>query len=176
MKISYAITVVNELTEIQRLLSHLLTHKREEDEIVVLYDSKNGSKQVEDFLRAQVQESQPRFYWTGGEFNNHFADWKNKLTELCTGDYIFQIDADEFPHVELMENLPDMLRDNSSVDVFLVPRVNTVAGLTDAHIQKWGWPISKMDNLIDERVMDSDSGEYLLLKKLGYIIDEVSIT
>lgn len=142
MKISYAITVCNELTEIQRLLSHLLAHKREEDEIVVLYDSKNGSKQVEEFLRAQTQQTQPKFYWTSGEFNNHFADWKNKLTSLCTGDYIFQIDADEFPHVELMENLPEMLEGNSSVDVFLVPRVNTVSGLTETHIQKWGWNVN----------------------------------
>ena len=41
MKISYAITVCNELNEIQRLLKLLLAFKRSEDEIVVLFDSTN---------------------------------------------------------------------------------------------------------------------------------------
>ena len=36
MKLSYAITVCNELTEIQKLILFLLEHKRDEDEIVVL--------------------------------------------------------------------------------------------------------------------------------------------
>ena len=29
------------------------------------------------------------------------------------------------------------------VDVILVPRVNTVEGLTDEHIQKWGWNVDE---------------------------------
>jgi branched-subunit amino acid transport protein AzlD len=46
MKISYAITVCNELVEIQRLLPFLIENKRKQDEIVVFYDSNNGSKAV----------------------------------------------------------------------------------------------------------------------------------
>ena len=53
MKITYAITVCNELMEIQKLLSLLLENKRTEDQVVVLYDQKNGSKNVEEFLRAK---------------------------------------------------------------------------------------------------------------------------
>jgi hypothetical protein len=30
---------------------------------------------------------------------------------------------------------------NENVDVMLVPRVNTVEGLTTEHIQKWGWRV-----------------------------------
>jgi hypothetical protein len=44
MKISYAIPVCNEFIEIQRLLTFLISNKRPEDEIVVLYDSVNGDK------------------------------------------------------------------------------------------------------------------------------------
>ena len=44
MKISYAITVKDELSEIQRLVSLLLNHKRSQDEIVILLDETNGSK------------------------------------------------------------------------------------------------------------------------------------
>ena len=42
MKLSYGLTVKNEEVEIQRLLGFLLEKKREEDEIVVLFDSKRN--------------------------------------------------------------------------------------------------------------------------------------
>ena len=143
MKISYAITVCNEFVEIQKLIPFLLKHKRHEDEIVVLYDSKNGSKSVEDFLRAKSINGE--FIWTPGEFNRHFADWKNKLNSLCSGDYIFQIDADEIPHLSLIKNLPTVLGHNSSVELYAIPRVNTVEGLTQEHITKWRWNLNEKE-------------------------------
>ena len=138
MKISYAITVCNEFVEIQKLIPYLLDNIRDEDEIVVLYDSKNGDTKVEEYLRAKSVN--PTYSWHSGEFDGHFANWKNKLTDLCNGDYIFQIDADEIPNNELIENLPAILEMNG-VDVILVPRVNLVDGLTDEYIQKWGWKV-----------------------------------
>ena len=78
MKISYAITVCNEFVEIQNLVSFLLENKRNEDEIVILYDSNNGEEGVEEYLRAKSVNSE--FAWHSGSFENHFADWKNKLT------------------------------------------------------------------------------------------------
>jgi len=140
MKISYAITVCNELKEIQRLIPLLLENKREEDEIIVLYDIKNGDVNVEEYLKSIVSKGE--FIFHNGEFQGHFADWKNHLTTLCSGDYIFQIDADEFPHKSLLTSLPVILEGNPNNEVFLVPRVNTVEGLTEQHIQKWGWRVS----------------------------------
>ena len=140
MKISYAVTVCNEFVEIQKLIPFLLKHKRHEDDIVVLYDSKNGDKRVEEFLRAKSINAE--FQWFKHEFDGHFADWKNKLNSYCGGDYIFQIDADEIPNEVLIENLPEILKGND-VDVILVPRVNTVEGLTDEHIQKWIWNVDE---------------------------------
>ena len=139
MKISYAITVCSELVEIQRLISHLVKYKRKQDEIVVVYDIINGSKGVEEFLRSHSINDE--FKWYPYSFDNNFADLKNYLTTLCTGNYIFQVDADEIPHISLMENLPEILSSND-IDVILVPRVNTVEGLTDEHIQKWGWRVN----------------------------------
>ena len=139
IKISYAVTVCNEFIEIQRLLAFLRDLTRYQDEIVVLYDQKNGDVQIEDFLRAKSVNSE--FAWHAGDFNHHFADWKNKLTNYCSGDYIFQIDADEIPHSALIENLPAILESNPDNEVYLVPRVNTVEGLTEKHITKWGWKV-----------------------------------
>ena len=141
MKISYAITVCNEFVEIQKLINFLLKHKRTEDEIIVLYDFKNGDEGVEDFLRSHSVNGE--FSWYPGEFKNHFADWKNYLTLLCNGDYIFQIDADEIPHEILIEQLPTILETNPENEVYLVPRVNTVTGLTKEHIIKWRWNVDE---------------------------------
>ena len=142
MKISYAITVCDEFLEIQRLLSLLLNNKRRQDEVVVLVDlSKN--KPTSELLR-YLHELSSEDYITLVEdtFNRHFANWKNILTKACKGDYIFQIDADELPNLVLIQNLPIILESNPDNEVYLVPRVNTVEGLTPEHIQMWGWNVN----------------------------------
>ena len=72
-----------------------------------------------------------------------FASQKNALIENCSGDYIFNVDADEIPHKNLINNLHTLLEGNSHVDVFYVPRVNTVEGITQSHINKWGWRVNE---------------------------------
>jgi hypothetical protein len=140
MRISYAVTVCNEFVEIQRLLKFLLENKRIQDEIVILYDEGNGDPEIESFLRANSING--GFAWHKGKFENHFADWKNHLTSLCSGDYIFQIDADEIPVKTLMQYLPDIIDANPTIDVLMVPRINTVDGLTKEHVAKWGWNVN----------------------------------
>lgn len=139
MKISYAITVCNELEEIKRLVSFLLSNKRKEDEIVILYDQSSGTQEVLNYLDNIKVEVQLRSSF----FKGHFADWKNLLTTHCEGDYIFQIDADEVPHLNLIQNLPALLEANRETDMIRVPRVNTVEGLTQDHIKKWGWNVNE---------------------------------
>jgi glycosyltransferase involved in cell wall biosynthesis len=142
MKISYAVTVCNEFKEIQRLLTFLLTNKRIHDEIVVLVDMTKNEPTSELLGYLHKLSSNDAITLSEQNFNNHFADWKNKLSNLCKGDYIFQIDADELPNENLIAVLPDVLEENNEVDVFLVPRVNTVEGLTPEHIAKWGWRVN----------------------------------
>jgi hypothetical protein len=142
MKISLAVTVCNELNEIQKLLPFLIDNKRKEDEIVILYDSKNGSKPVEDYLRANSVETYTNFIWHPYKFDGHFADMKNHLTNLCNGDYIYQIDADEMVSKYVLDFLPEVLLYNN-IDVLQVPRINTIEGLTQEHIQKWGWRVNE---------------------------------
>ncbi len=140
MKISYAIPVCNELIEIQRLIGFLLENKRDQDEIVVLYDTKNGTKEVESFLDHYNQLNW--FILKKSPFNGHFGNWKNQLTNLCSGDYIYQIDADEMISEYATQNLPLVLNYNP-VDVLLVPRINIVKGLTQKHIEKWRWKVNE---------------------------------
>jgi len=140
MKISYAITVCNEIEEIKRLIPFLLKHKREEDEIVVQQDSAELDGAVYTYLVGQKLKDTINFIEY--PLNKDFAQFKNNLTQQCSGDYIFQIDADEIPNEYLIENLPTILESND-FDVCMVPRVNTVEGLTESHIQKWGWKVNE---------------------------------
>ena len=141
MKISYAITVCNEFVEIQKLLPFLLENKRDEDEITILFDVQGGTDKVEEYLRTESVNNE--FNWIKSNFKGHFADWKNYLTTLCSGDYIFQIDADEIPNWYLINYLPEILESNPDNEVYLVPRINTVTGLTQEHITKWRWNVNE---------------------------------
>ena len=141
MKISFAITVCNELEEIKKLVPFLFEHKRPQDEIVILYDDKNGNKEVLDFLLPYNKYPNVQT-WRGFDWNNNFADWKNKLNEYCNGDYIYQIDADEMISDYMVKNLHEILSLNPNVDLIFVPRINTVQGLTNEHIQKWKWRVN----------------------------------
>jgi hypothetical protein len=142
MKISFAITVCNEIEEIKKLLPFILKNKRVNDEIVILYDEKNGDPKVLEYLlpfniKPNVQT------WRGLWWNDNFADWKNKLNEYCEGDYIYQIDADEMISEYMVKNLHEILELNKEVDLIHVPRINTVDGLTEEHIKKWGWNVNE---------------------------------
>jgi len=143
MKISYAITVCNEFIEIQRLISFLLEHKRLQDEIIVLVDLSKNEPTSELLGYLHKLSSNDQINLVEDSFRGHFADWKNLLTSKCTGEWIFQIDADEIPHENLMKNLPLLLEENPLADMIRVPRVNTVEGLTEEHIRRWGWTVNE---------------------------------
>ena len=134
--ISYAITACNEHVELERLLNQLDRNIRDIDEVVIQLDA-TATPAVEE-----VCYKYPAFTLIQFPLNNDFASFKNNLKNKCSRDYIFQIDADEYPHLELLESLPSILEANDDTDVFLVPRINTVEGLTEQHIKQWGWNVT----------------------------------
>lgn len=146
MKISYAITVCDEVNEIKRLLPFLIKNKRPNDEVVILFDQKNGDHELLEYL-LDFNKLPNVQTWRGFGWNNNFADWKNRLNDYCTGDFIFQIDADEMINEELMEILPTLFELNPEIEIFYLPRVNTVDGLTEEHIKKWKWRVDKKNRI-----------------------------
>jgi len=138
MTISYAITVCNELEEITKLVDFLSTKINKEDEIVIQYDEQSVTPEVLEYLNLQKMIHNHTII--AFPLNKDFASFKNNLKSNCTKDYIFQIDADEIPHEVLIDYLPQLLSDNP-VDIIFVPRINTVEGLTQEHIDKWKWKV-----------------------------------
>tara|TARA_R100001510_G_C7652640_1_gene210538 strand:+ start:2124 stop:2741 length:618 start_codon:yes stop_codon:yes gene_type:complete len=159
MKISYAITVCNEHNELNRLLSLLINAIRKEDEIIVQCDKDNTTSEVHIVLSNYDDIIKVIEF----PLNKDFATFKNNLKDNCTGDYIFQIDADEYLHPIFIEHLPDILESNSEVDLYWVPRINTVEGLTQDHIKKWGW---RVDN---EKRVNFPDYQSRILKNISYI-------
>jgi glycosyltransferase involved in cell wall biosynthesis len=140
--ISYAITACDEHVELERLLDQLNEYIRPEDEIVVQLDTSATEevKQVADKYNVGTKYEYHRVY---ASLNNDFASFKNSLKEHCTRDYIFQIDADEYLSEKLVMNLPAILELNPTIELYAVPRINTVEGLTPDHITKWGWHVNQ---------------------------------
>jgi hypothetical protein len=126
MKISYAITVCNEQDEIKRLLNFLIQHKRKQDEICVLLDKPKASHVLVDSL--YWYSSNDLILLKESKFNNNFADWKNEMNKMCDGDYIVNFDADEIPNENLIKLFPEIIENNSEVDLVWLPRINTLNG------------------------------------------------
>jgi hypothetical protein len=146
MKVSFAITVSTEYDEIKKLIPFLIENKRVNDEIVVLYDSKNGDENVLNFL-LEFNKLPNVQVWSSGSFDNHFADWKNKLNSYCDGDYIFQLDADEMLNETMVKNIDQFIDLNKEIDLFYFPRINTVDGITDEHVKEWRWKLDEQKRI-----------------------------
>ena len=138
--ISYAITCWNEIEELTKLLNFLQLHIRKEDEIVIQYDKSSVTDEVKQYVTL-MNSMHENHIVVGFSLNKDFASFKNNLKSHCTKDYIFQVDADEIPHEYLVEYLGEVLETNP-VDIVFVPRVNTVEGLEQSHIDKWKWNVN----------------------------------
>ena len=138
MKISYGITVHNEVKELERLLDILLVSIDEQDEVVICVDGDN--EDVKNTIELYSIDSRVIHY--SRKLNGNFSDQKNSVIEKSSGDYIFHIDADEYPNEILIQQLKQILEINE-VDLIWIPRVNTVDGFTEQDVQKWGWRVTE---------------------------------
>ena len=143
MKLSYGITVYNEAEELFRLTDLLINNIDKEDEIVICVDG-NDEK-----VKLVLENLQKTYQWNSNiiiynrKLEKDFAAHKNSVIENSTGDYIFHIDADEYPHEILLQQLKQILEMNDGVDLVWIPRVNTIEGMEQHHIQKWGWRVTE---------------------------------
>ena len=139
MKISYSILTHNETESLEKLLQSLITYKQSHDEIVVLDDYSDDAK-TEAILDYYTSAEGVIF-----EQRNLVGDYgtqKNYLKGMCSGDYSFNLDADEMIYHWFMKDIHEILEGNE-VDLIYVPRINTVEGITEQHVRSWGWSINE---------------------------------
>ena len=139
MKISYGITVHNEAEELEKLLAKLILSIDEEDEVVICVDG--DDENVKGVIELYSIDSRVIHY--NRKLNRDFSAQKNSVIEKSTGDYIFHIDADEYPHNFLVLQLKSIIEMNEGIDLIWVPRVNTIEDMEQKHIDRWGWKVSE---------------------------------
>jgi len=140
LKISYSILTHNETDSLLKLIEFLVNNKDENDEIVILDDYSDNEK-TKEILDTMCSIHEIKFEQR--HLLKDYAGQKNHLKNMCSGDYIFNLDADELPHKYLMKNIKSILDSNPTIDLYWVPRVNTVDGITQEHINKWGWNVNE---------------------------------
>jgi glycosyltransferase involved in cell wall biosynthesis len=144
LKISYGITVHNEADELNKLLEILIHKTDKEDEIVICddYSDEKTQEVITSWCQQYGHEDMKVIKVYQRKLEGDFAAQKNSVIEHCSGDYIFHLDADEYPHEILLEQIKQILEINE-VDLVWIPRVNTVEGLTDEWVNKWRWKVTE---------------------------------
>jgi len=111
----------------------------QDDEIIILDDHSD------DELTVSILQHWMQFEFVTPnqrKFEGDFAEHKNYLNSLCAGEWILQIDADELLSNGLARRLHALVESNPHADLIFIPRVNTVEGLTQEDIRRFGWNVN----------------------------------
>ena len=144
MKIGYFITACNEYEELKKLLILLRTNIDKNDCIGVLLDDENVTPEVDSLCNQFVVPNSESFRLIYSNLDKDFASFKKlgyHLFEDC--NWIFNIDADELPSSMLIQNIKQIINLNPETELIYVPRINTVEGLTQEHVNKWRWQVNE---------------------------------
>lgn len=174
--ISYAITACNEYEELNILLNVILNNKRIKDEVIVLLDENKYTTEIEFLIKMKGKGKNLKYYKY--PLDNHFGNFKNKLNEYCTKDYIFQIDADEYPSLFLMKKFSEFLGKND-VDLYRVPRLNLINNMSEKvldYITKMNWNLSYHKGFIRSEMKEIINKDfYNIIKNQGLIYNESNV-
>ena len=138
--ISFAITTHNEGEYIRDLFDQLVPHCEQTGDEIIVVDDNSTDPFTLNLLYDYADKNIIQLY--SHELNHDFGAHKNFLNSKCNGKYIFQVDADEKFNQNLLTYLHDII-DNNDIDLYLIPRVNVVNGLTEEDIRRWGWRINE---------------------------------
>lgn len=169
IKVSYTILTHNEVDTLSTVLNHIQKHKTMWDEVIIVDDYSDNLETIKILSWA---EHELEFKVFRNKLNGDFAQQKNFAASKCTNEYIFNIDADELMTDFFMEHYKEILHLNSDVEMYRLPRLNTVEGLTLNHIERWRWNITHLPTMVEEKKMVQNSDEYHLLKAYNLILNE----
>jgi len=170
MKLSLLITVHNEDVELDHLLTATKDFVEKNDIQVVLLDDYSTNIHTLDLLKKYDNNS--KYVIVKHKLDNDFGGHKQFGNEQCKSEYIWQIDADEYPSEFLLDNIIDIIDTNPSIDLFCFPRINIIYGLSEKEILKWGWEISKSSFLVDSKISELNFEQLTFLKKHDFIVKD----
>lgn len=134
MFLSYLVTCHNETTSLEKLLSNLIKHKKDNHEIVLLDDYSDNQTTLDI-----IEKYKENVVFHQHKLERNYGTHKNYGIEQCKGQWIFQLDSDECPTDLLLENIDIVLESNEANEVIWLPRMNFFIGVTQNDADQWGW-------------------------------------
>jgi glycosyltransferase involved in cell wall biosynthesis len=134
MFLSYLVTCHNETSSLDKLLSKLVQNRKDNHEIVLLDDYSDNPETLDIIQKYKEQTS-----FHQHRLDRNYGAHKNYGIEQCKGNWIFQLDGDEYPTDLLLENIDAVLESNNNNEVLWLPRLNYFAGVTELDVKTWGW-------------------------------------
>jgi len=134
MFLSYLVTCHNETSSLDKLLSKLVQNKKDNHEIVLLDDYSDNPETL-----GIIQKYKEKTSFHQHRLDRNYGAHKNYGIEQCKGNWIFQLDGDEYPTDLLLENIDVVLESNADNEVLWLPRLNYFVGVTELDVKTWGW-------------------------------------
>ena len=158
MNISYQILCKNEDSSLEALLDLLVSNKKNTDEINVCRDSLGENPKTLEV----INKFKSQINYFEREITHTIHNQKNWLATKATGDYLFYLDADELLSPTFIQNLHPIIEANPETDIYFLPRINTVPGLTQEYIQQRGWQVNEKGWInfpdVQDRLFKHNSG------------------
>lgn len=163
--ISFLVTCKNEGHQLKELIDVLIKHI-DNNEIIILNDfsSDETTRDLLNIYRNLSNQINIKVY--DHDLNNNYSEHKNYGKDLCRGEYIFQIDADELPSNLLLENITDILKLNPDIDLFWIPRINDFRGVNQQNAVQWGWRLTPYE---DRNIVNWPDPQGRIFKNVNYM-------
>ena len=168
IKVSFATTTHNETDSLKKLLEQIFSVKQPLDEVILVDDFSDNEETKKILADAEAKGARVFQHALNGDFAVH----KNFMTSKCKCPYIVNLDADELFSDNLLTSFREIIAINEEVDMFRLPRLNKVEGMTMGHIQQWRWQITQQRTEIEDKPMSPTDALYILLKAYNLIITE----
>ena len=101
------------------LLDCITSYKNDNDEIVIINDYSEDEIVSRQLKRADAVVNKKLLNDYGSQ---------NIFFDICKGDYIFNLDADELPSEKLIQDIKTIISNHSDVDLFRLARRNYIIG------------------------------------------------
>jgi len=133
ISIAYIIGTHNEGKPIKKLIELILKEKDSNDELIIVDNNSDDPDTL------TILEEYWEYVKTYDKPITDFSEYKNFKKSLTKAHFIFDLDGDEFINPILLKTIKEIIIGNHEIDVYEVPRVNIVEGITPEYARSVGY-------------------------------------
>lgn len=172
MNLSFLITTHNEDSELEHLLDRTKQFVSTNNVEVVILDDYSLNEKTQEIIQKYISIDSKKYQVYYHHLNKNFGEHKQYGSSKCKGDYIWQLDADEYPSEFLLENIFSILESNPSIEFYQFPRINLLYNLNKEQHELWGWEVRKSPFIISVEKSFFNESQYSYIKENNLILKE----